>query len=81
MKHLISGVQILKASYGMKEPIIRIVKIHYDGMNEKNTCNKCQEWLDVAFSVILSPCSCVLFMYVTSNQSNGILKFDLSDTK
>lgn len=38
MKHLISlGVQILKASYGMIERVIRIIKIYYDSMNEKNT--------------------------------------------
>lgn len=71
MKHWISGLQILKASYGMIEPITRIVKISCDSTEEKNTtyqntCTKCQKWLDVAFSVILCLCSFVLFISVMS---------------
>lgn len=69
MKHFISGIQIIKAIYGSIEPIIRIIKIVYDGMNEKNTthqntCTKCLKWWDVAFSVILCLCSIGLIMSV-----------------
>lgn len=68
MTHLISVIQILKAMYGVNEPIVRITKISND-MNEKNMTNKhastkCQKLFDWAFSLILCLSSCVLCILV-----------------
>lgn len=68
MTHLISGIQILKAMYGVNKPIVRITKISND-MNEKNmtnkhACTKYQKLFDGVFSLILCLCSCVLFILV-----------------
>lgn len=68
MAHLISGIQILKAMYGVKEPVIRTKKISNDpneeNMTNKHACTKCLKWFDMAFSVILCLFSCVLFFFL-----------------
>lgn len=70
MNHLISCVQIRKAIYGFIEPIIRIIKISNDSMNENDTSQspsqhtKCQKCTDITFSAILCVSSFVLFMCV-----------------
>lgn len=68
MTHLISVIQILKAMYGVIEPIVRITKISND-MDEKNMTNKhastkCQKLFDGAFTFILCLSSCVLCILV-----------------
>lgn len=68
--HLISVVQILKAVYGIIEPLVRTIKLSCDRKHSKKTFknpshdNECQKFLDMLCSSILCVCSFALFLMV-----------------
>lgn len=68
--HLISLVQILKAVYGIIEPLVRAIKLSCDRKHSKKTFrspshdNECQKCFDMICSSILCVCSFALFFMV-----------------
>lgn len=68
--HLISVVQIMKAVYGLIEPLIKTIKLSCDRQNSKTSFrnpshdNECQKCFDILCSSLLCVCSFVLFFMV-----------------
>lgn len=68
--HLISWVQIAKATYGFVEPLIRADRLYREREKSKKTFStgshdyKCQKFCDMIFCSMLCVCSVALFFVI-----------------